>query len=181
LVVVVPDQLRNQQEVIQVFLVPSHSLQHIQQQAVAAADQDNNPLVVMVDPVVVEVDRVEPQEVLHNQHLTQVLLNMEMMVVLLALMLVVEVEQAVLVNRLLTDQTYRDGVELEYKHQQHSEILMQDMVDLSLEEIHQEMTGDLPVVAVVEVLQILLVLMVVLGLHLEEYQVDHTMVEDLAH
>ena len=42
---------------MQVFLVPSHSPQHTQQEAVVAADQDYNPMVVAVDPVVVEVDQ----------------------------------------------------------------------------------------------------------------------------
>ena len=124
---------------------------------------------------------MEPQEVLHNQQRILVQQNMEMLVELLVLMVLVVVEQAVLVNHMLTDQAYRDGVELECKHQQHSEILMQDMVDLSLEEIHLEMIGDLLVVVEVVVKQILLVLMVVLILQVEEYQVDHTMVQEVVH
>tara|TARA_A100001515_G_C4564606_1_gene207726 strand:- start:311 stop:643 length:333 start_codon:yes stop_codon:yes gene_type:complete len=101
-------------------------MQHL---VVVVVDQDNNLMVVTVDPVVVEVDRVEPQEVLHNHKQIQELLNMEMMVVLLAIMLVVVVEQAVLVNHIQIIQVDQDGVELEDRHHQHSKILMQDMVE----------------------------------------------------
>ena len=122
----------NHKEVMQVFLVLSHSLQHTQQQAAVVVDQDYKPMVVTVDPVVVEVEKMETQEVLHNHKQIQVLLNMEMMVVVLALMLLVVVEQAALVNHIQIIQADQDGVELEDKHHQHSKILMQDMVEKHL-------------------------------------------------
>tara|TARA_Y100000356_G_scaffold88677_1_gene74260 strand:- start:384 stop:716 length:333 start_codon:yes stop_codon:yes gene_type:complete len=109
-VVVVLEDFSNRKEVMQVFLVPSHSLRHMQQQAVVVVDQDYNPMVVTVDLVVVEVDKMEAQEVLHNHKQIQVLLNMEMMVVVLVLMLVVVVELAVLVNHIPINQTEWDGV-----------------------------------------------------------------------
>tara|TARA_Y100000004_G_scaffold9738_1_gene10560 strand:+ start:70 stop:486 length:417 start_codon:yes stop_codon:yes gene_type:complete len=129
LVVVVEEEDHNHKEVMQVFLVPSHSPQHTQQEAVVEADQDYNPMVVAVDPVVVEVDKMEPVVLEHNHMQIQELLNMEMMVVLLAIMLVVVVEQAVLVNHIQIIQVDQDGVELEDRHHQHSKILMQDMVE----------------------------------------------------
>tara|TARA_A100001201_G_scaffold212_1_gene588 strand:- start:375 stop:665 length:291 start_codon:yes stop_codon:yes gene_type:complete len=95
---------------MQVFLVPSHSPQHTQQEAVVEADQDYNPMVVAVDPVVVEVDKMEPVVLEHNHMQIQELLNMEMMVVVPVLMLLVVVEQAVLVNHIPINQTEWDGV-----------------------------------------------------------------------
>ena len=59
---------------------------------------------------------------------------------------------------------------------------MQDMVEISLEEIHQDKIGDSLVVEVVEDMEFLKVLRVVLGIHqLEEYLEDHILVQEMAH
>ncbi|MDD9817787.1 MAG: hypothetical protein OXU61_06595 [Gammaproteobacteria bacterium] len=100
----------NRKEVVQVELVPSHFLLHILLLEVVVAVQDYNLMVVTVDPVVVEVDKMEMEETLHNHQLIQELLNMEIVVVVLVLMLLVVVEQAVLVNHIPIIQTEWDGV-----------------------------------------------------------------------
>ena len=59
---------------------------------------------------------------------------------------------------------------------------MQDMVEISLEEIHQDKIGDSLVVEVVEDMEFLKVLRVVLGIHqLEEYLEDHILVQEMPH
>tara|TARA_Y100000004_G_scaffold126259_1_gene142093 strand:+ start:389 stop:907 length:519 start_codon:yes stop_codon:yes gene_type:complete len=119
-------------------------------------------------------------QLLQIQHLTQVPLNMVMLVVLLVLMLVVVVEQVMLDNHMMMIML-QEQVVLEYKHQLHSEIQMQDMVQIFLEEIHLEMIGHLLVEAVVVEILVVLSLVVVLLVQViqEEYQVDHTMVQEL--
>jgi hypothetical protein len=103
---------------------------------------------------------------------------MEMLVVLLVLMVQVVVEQVMVENHILRIML-QEQVVLEYKHHQHSEILMQDMVQIFLEEIHLEMIGDSLVEAVVVEILVLLSLVVVHGMVVLEYQEDHFMEVEL--
>ena len=145
-------------------------------------DQDKQLLVLPVDPVVVEVEKMVQLDHLQIQQQILVPLNMVVLVVLVVLMVQVVVVLEPLDNH-SHQPTKQDGVVQEYKHQLHSEILVRDMVDPSLEEIHQVKIGDLLVVVEVVVKQILLVLMVVLMFQVlqEEHQVDHTMVQEVVH
>ena len=115
----------------------------------------------------------------HNQQQTLALPNMEVLVVQVINKVPVAVAQVTLEKVEVEDhQEMVDGVVQEFKHHHHSEIQVQDMVELSLEEIHLEMIGDLLVVAAVVVTNQMNhpiiqeeVLMMV-----HKYLVDHTMV-----
>tara|TARA_Y100000033_G_scaffold48381_1_gene55183 strand:+ start:1194 stop:1649 length:456 start_codon:yes stop_codon:yes gene_type:complete len=149
---------------------------------VVVADQDHHLTVLLADQVVVEVDQVVVVERKQQLQLIQVPLNMDKLVDLLEIMVVVAVVLEPLDNH-IHQPMKQDGVVQEYKHQQHSEILMQDMVGVSLEEIHQDKIGDSLVVAVAVAKLIPQVLMVVLMFQVvqEEHQVDHTMVQEVVH
>ena len=121
----------NHKEVMQVFLVLSHSLQHTQQQAAVVVDQDY------------KLDGGDGgsgggggrengnAETLYNHKQIQVLLNMEMTGGGAAAY-VGGGGAGSMVNHIQIIQADQDGVELEDKHHQHSKILMQDMVEKHL-------------------------------------------------
>ena len=73
-------------------------------------DLDQIPLAKMVVPVVAVDDTVVVEVLQSSPSLILVLLNMDLVVVLLAIMLLVAVEQDTLVNHIPASQTEWDGV-----------------------------------------------------------------------
>ena len=176
------DLSHNLKKVRMVQIVLLHFLQHTLHIVVVVADQDHHRADLVEDQVVVVEERVDLVVVQSNQQVTLVPLNMEMMVVLPVTMVLVVVVLELLDNH-IHQPTKQDGVVQEYKHHHHSEILKQDMVGVSLEEIHQDMIGDSLVVevAVAKLIpQVLLAVLMFQALQ-EEHQVGHTMELEVVH